>query len=387
MDRITTKRPGGTAPAFGRMLAAVLALVFALVSTARADDRCAQPEPVCAARDAVFVISSFDPFASAVRIGPDRLVANRHSVADAKTVRLTGKDGGTVEARVVPTSYEGDLVLLDAEGLGEGPVLGRREGAIEGELYTLGGDIARRAVRAYPPGRLLLPRAPEAPYGRLHHTAYSQPGNSGGALVDGEGALVGIIASGGEGRFEAVPASEITRLEDMSGPGHAARHREIGRAYRACIEGIENAPAPPGRLDDETARKLAAACTASGNRQLLDLAAQTLAKGRRLEQAIALSERAVARDPHAVNSRLTLVTALHIAGRFEDEIPHLGMLLKVLPGDPGVQRFAIQAGKWTGHMGLARHALELLKQHNPAQAEAAERFLKADLPPPQPRKP
>ena len=361
---------------------AALALAAALVATpVSAQDRCAAPEPVCAARAGVFVIHGFDPFASAVRVGPDLLVTNRHVVADARTVRIEAGGGREVEGAVVPTAYDGDLILVRAPGLGDGPALSPDGASSGGDLYTVGADLGRKAVRVYPPGRILLPRA-ATPQARLQHGAYSQVGNSGGALVDAGGRLVGIVASGGEGRYEAIEAGEIERLKEQSGPAFEAESAAVGLANRRCTEAVEVQGPAPLFMADEVAATLVEACGASRNRQHFDLAAQALGLARRVDRSVALSEAAIARDPAAINSRLILVTTLHIAGRYAEELPHLRFLMKAIPADPAVARYAIQAGKWGGDEDLARSALALLRQHNPAQAEAAGRFLEADLPPP-----
>ena len=135
-------------------------------------------------------------------------------------------------------------------------------------------------------------------------------------------------------------------------------------------------------MADEVAATLVEACGASRNRQHFDLAAQALGLARRVDQSVALSQAAIARDPAAINSRLILVTTLHIDGRYGDELPHLRFLLEAIPSDPAVARYAIQAGKWGGDEDLAKRALDLLEQHDPAQAKAAARFLAADVPPP-----
>lgn len=357
---------------------------FALPADAPAQQTCRQPEPVCGVRDAVFLLSSFEPFASAVRLSETRLVTNRHAVADRETVRLTATDGRQVVGTVVPTAYDGDLVLIEAEGLGPGPVVKRAASVSDGPYFTVAADATRKAVRAYPPGRRLVPTA-DRPRARLHHTAYSQPGNSGGALVDETGALVGVIASGGEGRFEAMPVGELDVLEKMSGPEFADRHKAIGTANRVCMERLEVRSRGP--MAEELADEILDNCSASANRQLFDMGAQALARSRHFDRAIGLSKKAVERDPSAINSRLTLVIALHIAGRYAEEVEHLRFLVDVAPEEPSVARFAIQAGKWAGDDALAQLGLELVRKYNPAQLQAAERFLKADIPPPRRRAP
>jgi predicted Zn-dependent protease len=190
------------------------------------------------------------------------------------------------------------------------------------------------------------------------------------------------VASGGEGRYEAIEAGEIERLKEQSGSVFEAESAAVGLANRRCTETLEAQGPAPRFMADEVAATLVDACGASRNRQYFDLAAQALGLARRVDESVAMSEAAIARDPAAINSRLILVTTLHIAGRYADELRHLRFLMKAIPADPSVARYAIQAGKWGGDEDLARSALALLRQHNPAQAEAAGRFLEADLPPP-----
>ena len=364
---------------------ALACLLFTAVSPAPTygQDSCDAPEPVCAARASVYIISAFDPFSSAVRISETRLVTNRHSVADAEEVELVRKDGTKVTAKVIATAYDGDLILLETDSLAPGPLLQVEEEIVEdARLYTVAGDTGRRAVRVYPPGVVLLEPSSETEHGRLHHTAYSQFGNSGGALVDGEGRLVAIIASGGEGRFEAIPVGELKRLEELSGPEFAAQSAQTGKAVRHCIELLETPSRGP--VTDARAQDIVDACSASANRQLFDLAARALGQGRQLDLALQLSTKAVARDPHSLNSRLILLTILHIARRYDDELPHIRFLMEHLPEEQMVHRFAIQAGKWTDDLELANKGLDLVRKHNPAQLQAAENFLKADIPRPKP---
>lgn len=359
------------------------ALIGALPSgAALAQGNCPYPPAVCAARASVFAIASYDPMASAVRIGERLLVTNRHAVADETAVTVTRADGSEVKGTVVPSSYEGDLILVEAD-LGDGPVARLDDDADPGPYQTVGADISERAVMVYAPGGLLASAdAASHSFARLHVAAYAQPGNSGGALIDGEGELVGIIASGGEGRTEAVPVQALEQLRAASGPGHAGRSAEIGTAYRQCDFALEKARQVGGALPEQLSATLLEACTASRNRQLIDLAAQAFGSRGELETSARLFEMALARDPAAINTRLGYLTTLHLAGRFADELPILRELVKTIPQDPQVQRFAIQAGKWGGDEELARKGLELVERHNPAQAAAARRFFEADIPPP-----
>ncbi len=358
----------------------IAALLWSVApSDANAQGLCEAPSAVCDARAAVFIVSAFEPLASAVRISPTTLVTNRHVVADVEEVTIFRADGPVVTGRVVPTGYDGDLVLVESEDLGEGPVL-EPYGDVTSStvLYTVAGDVSARVVQVYAPGRLLLAPAGEAERARLHHSAYSQFGNSGGALVDQNGRFVGIIASGGEGRFEAMQALDLAALTQQSGPEFADESLRIGAATRACVEGMEHR----GPIADFMVEDLAGFCLASANRQLFDLAAQTLARSRHFDAAIALLNSALVRDPHALNARVALVVTLHSLRHYEEEIPHLRFLLEHVANDRRLLFLAIQTGKWTDEVALAEDAAALIEEHHPEAAAAAKRLLETDLPRP-----
>jgi len=368
-----------------RHAAAVLLLALLPAAAGAQDDSCARPQPVCDARAAVFAISGFDPVGSAVRLGETRLVTARHVVADMRTVRVFLADGSPLRATVVLTDYPGDLVLLEVAGLPPGPVLAPAPVAPDSTLYTVGADVGRQRIRVYDPGRLHFAPPPDKPLARLHHGAYSQPGNSGGALVDEKGALVGIVASGGEGRFEAIPATAIAELTERSGSAAVSdASAGIGAAVRICTTLLDNFRDAGRRLEDQQARAIEVSCTRSGNRQLSDLAGQTLGRAGRTQAAIALFEQGLAEDPNAVNTRIGLAVTYHLARDFEAALPHLAWLLDNAGDDLQVLRLAIQAGAWGGDVELAERALARLKEVNPQSAPAAEQFLMN--PPPRPPK-
>jgi hypothetical protein len=346
------------------MYPAVL-LGLALVSwPARSQDACTAPEAVCAARDAVFAISSpFDPLASAVLVAPGVLATNRHVVADETRIEVLTKGGGAIAGEVVPTGYAGDLVLVRVPGL-EGAPLPLADAA-DGPLYAVGADQAGGAIRVHSPGHVLALPADGKPLARLHHAADSQPGNSGGALVDGNGRLVGIVTAGGEGRHDAIPVSRLAALEAASGPSHAAASAALGRAYRVCIESLER-----GALD-----ALAEACGASGNRQLLDLAGRALGEAGRHAPSAQLFRDALEIDPNSVNSMIGLAVTLHLAESWDEEVAVLRDLIERSPADFQVLRMSVQAGKFAGDETLIERALAFIGQHHPDALDAANDFL------------
>lgn len=345
--------------------------------SAAAQEDCTAPEPVCAARAAVFGISAFDPVGSAVRIGPDLLVTNRHVVADEKTVEVWLEPGRKIEGEVVPSAFKGDMILVRAQ-LPEGPVL-KPGSDISGDLWSVGHDISAKAVKVYPKGEVLLAPYEGKPYSRLHHTAYNQPGNSGGALVNAAGELVGVTASGGEGRFEAVPSGQIAALKAQSGPDKADESSALGKHVRECTLILEKARRVRRELPDPLAGVVAESCTASENRQLYDLSGQLLGRHRRFDAAIAFFQKSLEKDPNAINSRLALVITLRFARRLEEAKEHVNWLLDVIPEERTIHPIVLAIGKVTKDQALIDRALALIEKHAPNQLEAAKNYLKSPI--------
>jgi hypothetical protein len=371
------------------LLKLLLVLVlFAPSLPAEGKAPCHAPDAVCAAASRVFRIASFDPLASAVLIEPGLLVTNRHAVAENREAVVFLPQGSQVTAAVVPTAYDGDLVLLRAPEIDAPGPFPMAEAGPKDRLYSIGADIRGRAIRVYEPGRLLVALAQGKPLARLHNDAFSQPGNSGGALVDSKGRLVAIVTSGGEGRNEAIPVSEIKKLKALSGPGHEAQSRALGLAYRKCIEALEASPRRTDKqMPPETVAALKDQCGRTQNRQLWDLAGQTFGRRGETEDAIEMFSRALDQDPNAINSMLSMAIALHLSGRYADETPHLRRLIEIIPSDAGVLRLGVQAGAWGNDKALLDKSLELMEKHFPNMAPLARAFIDKNPTPPKRRAP
>ena len=349
---------------------------------------CPHPEPVCDVRRAVFPVSSFDPVASGVRIGPGLIVTNRHVVGDRSEATVF-TPGGPKTGRVVASAYRGDLALLEVDGLPEdGLVLAPSGDATleDGPYFAVGADVGRQEVRVFTPGGLILPPADGAELGRIHVTAFMQPGVSGGALVDDEGRLKGIAAGGGEGRYEALPIGDVNDLLALrDDPQADAIHAELGGALVRCVTAVETASTNPrGQpLGDDLMAALAGDCRASENIGQFLEAGRLLAFAGAFDEAAAILEAAVDQVPHSINARLSLLVSLQLGGRFPQMLPHARWLFEVASEDPQALRFAIQTGVWGGDPGLAEDAYAELLEADPRQAQAARRFI--DQPPPAPR--
>jgi hypothetical protein len=366
---------------FALIFLILFGLACAPAGAQRAAPGCKAPTAVCQVSARVFAISSFDPVGSAVLIEPGLLVTNRHVVADNPRAQVFMSDGSQRIADVVPTSYPGDLVLLRLEGLVVSQPLTLGAAEPDQQVYTVGADVGRGAIRAYLPGRVVAIPPDGKPLARVHHSARSQPGNSGGGLFARDGTLVAIIASGGEGRNEAIPVSEIAKLKNQSGPDQALPSARIGLAYRKCAEALDATRGTGQRMAESNVEFLYNQCLATGNRQLFDDAGRTLGRQQFIDRALDLFTISLQQDPNGLNTRLSLAISLHVAQRYKDEIPHLEKLIEVLPTDPQVLRLAIQAGKWGGNEVLAQKAYGLLIEHHPQLKPVAERFMHQPPPP------
>ena len=335
-------------------------------------------------KQSIFSISSFDPLASAIRIGEKILVTTRHSVADNSKTQLYLKAGATIQTKVIPNNLPGDLILLITNNLPVGPVAKLSDAVPNEVLRTVAADVRTRKIKVYKPGNVVFLPSKDQPNARIHHTAYSQPGNSGGALVNNKGHVVGIISSGGEGRFEAIPASHILRLMTQKKIASTLNNDKIGKAVRKCIlilEKMRRNLLASTKL--ATALSIAKICSQTTNRQLFDLAASEIGKNGFPNIAAKLFKKSLSEDRNAINSRIGLLVSLSISMEYEKMLLHIRWLLKHNINDLQVLRLGIQSGIWGGDAALAKEAFSRLVILNPAIASTAKNFL--ENPPPRPR--
>jgi S1-C subfamily serine protease len=182
------------------------------------------------------------------------IVTSAHVVERTRRVRASFVDGSEHEAAVVGTDPLSDLAVLRTEGGGLVPAeLGDASQLRVGQLVVALGNphgfnstVTAGVVSAL--GRSLPTRAGRIVDNVIQTDAALNPGNSGGALADGRGRVVGInTAVAGVGLGLAVPINDTTRAIV------AALMRD-GRFRRAYL-GIagDSRPLPP-RLARELGR-------------------------------------------------------------------------------------------------------------------------------------
>jgi S1-C subfamily serine protease len=201
---------------------------------------------------------------SGVVITPDGFMLTSAHVVESRRgrprIRAAFTDGREVDARVVGADPLSDLAVLRADRPGDLPApvrLGDADRLVVGQLVVavgnplgLAGSVTAGVVSAL--GRSLPTRSGQA--GRviedvIQTDAALNPGNSGGALADSTGRVVGInTAVAGAGLGLAVPVNATTRriVEAL------LRDGRVRRAYL----GVVGTPAPvPADVAERHARR------------------------------------------------------------------------------------------------------------------------------------
>jgi S1-C subfamily serine protease len=191
---------------------------------------------------------------SGVVVTPDGyLLTSAHVVDGARRGTAVFTDGRELELSIVGTDPLSDLAVVRVRGDDLVPAtLGDADGLRVGQLVVaignpkgLSGSVTAGVVSAL--GRSLPTRTSGASRiveNVIQTDAALNPGNSGGALVDGLGRLIGInTAVAGWGLGLAVPINETTRRI----VGALMREGRFRRAYIGIVGGSR--PLPPRLVD------------------------------------------------------------------------------------------------------------------------------------------
>jgi S1-C subfamily serine protease len=185
------------------------------------------------------------------------LLTNAHVVGAARAGNAAFADGTTTSFTVVGADPLSDLAVVRADGSTPAPVtLGDSDGLVVGQLVVavgnplgLAGSVTAGVVSAL--GRSLPSRDGDAVRvieDVIQTDAALNPGNSGGALADSRGRVVGInTAVAGVGLGLAVPINSTTRRII----GALMRDGRVRRAYLGLVAN----PVPvPAALRERTGR-------------------------------------------------------------------------------------------------------------------------------------
>ena len=174
---------------------------------------------------------------SGVVLASGKVLTNAHNIRGDE-VSVTFADGRSTRGQLAGIDVDGDLAVVNVDTAGAKALEWGDGGAVAvgtvvfGAAATAGGgtrvtfgsvSATSRAFRG-PGGRRIA--------GSIEHTAPLAPGSSGGALLDGQGRLLGLNTNRiGEGFYLALPADADLRSRiDALGRGESPSRRRLGVA-------------------------------------------------------------------------------------------------------------------------------------------------------------
>jgi serine protease Do len=173
---------------------------------------------------------------SGVVIADGRVLTNAHNLrGEQVTIRFA--DGRTTRGDAKGVDWDGDLAIVDVDTTGAPPL------AWSSQTPTIGTAVFAAAATSTGGARVSfgfvssVERAFRGPGGRpiggsLEHTAPLAPGSSGSALLDADGALLGLNTNRvGEGFYLALPTDAAFRARiDALGRGESPSRPRLGIA-------------------------------------------------------------------------------------------------------------------------------------------------------------
>ena len=371
-----------TAPPYraAHALCTVLLLLFApqVMQASHAAEGCDAPQPVCEWKSRIVGIKTPNMIATGTVLDNGFIVTNRHVAEDHPRLLTRDETGSILAAFPLPHPVQVDLVLLRPDGSGGlSSVSADRQAEHAQQLYVVAFDQGRNGARVYQPGSwAIYPADGASTRARIHTDARALPGNSGGAVVDRSGNLIGILASG-DGRIsEVIPAAHIASVAAVTSREHVEDFTRTGTAIRQCADALYDAAQVARDPSAEMVSTIEQDCEASGNKQLFDQAGQTFGRWWMFGRSRQFLERSLAVDPDSPNTLMSMAVTLHLDRDLAAELPILKRYIEIDPANPQALRMAVQVAGTLGDRAFADEVLDLMRRHNPAALPLAESFLK-----------
>ena len=338
---------------------------------------CEAPPEVCDWKKKIVGLKTDNMIASGISIDEGVIITNRHVVEDFQSVLVRDFDGDIDSAQVIPHNIQIDLAILVRGSNGTVPNIKRDFSEARSQnLYVVAFDQGRNAVRVYEPSDFAhYPNLKKYPQARIHSNAKALPGNSGGAVVDQHGSLVGILASGDRRFSEIIPSTKLGEVFASMNKKHSGIFFEIGGLIRQCADAlyasadiIKNPPNP-------IVNKIERNCYNTDNRQLIDQAGQTFGRWWMFDLSEKFLKKSESIDPFSPNTLMSLAVTYHLSRNSEQSVKILKRYLELDPKNHQALRMSIQGAGATGDKAFAFRVLELMKEHNPSALPLAESFI------------
>ena len=337
---------------------------------------CKYNENICNKLNQVVGIKTPMMVASGTIIDDDFMVTNRHVVEDHKQLIIRYYNGEIKKAFPLTHNFPADLAILTLNKQKRNPTKLLKLNKIKGMIRVIGFDQGRKSNRIYDKGKIIAySDTNKYPQSRIHTNAKSLPGNSGGAVVDETGNLVGILASGDGNINEIVPISLVNEVIKNTSKQHKENFYKIGENIRLCADNLEEAQYIQKNLNDKIANNIDNYCWNSENKQLIDQAGQTFGRLGDLNKARKFLEKSVKLDPSSPNSLISLAIVYHIQRDLEKERPLILKLLKLTPENPQVLRLGVQVAGILKDKNMSDNVLGLMSKYNKDALPLAKKFI------------
>jgi hypothetical protein len=298
-------------------------------------------------------------------------------------VRTTS--GDIMRARPVPHDVPVDLVILRLEDAEETKVMPKAltlnmATGTKQILRVVAFDQGRHQTRVYDPSSYaVFPNLGVNPRARIHSDAKALPGNSGGAVVDEAGKLVGILAAGDGDISEIIPISHLPALlkssSNEAGRDHAEAFFAQGKAIRDCADLLYDAKLVVREPSADLLQTLEVACLAARNKMLFDQAGQKYGQWWMFAKSEMFLLKSLSLDPNSPNTLMSLAVTYHLNREMEKEKPILARYLDINPQNSQALRLAVQVAGFLKDKAFAERALGLMAMHNPASVPMAQSYI------------
>ena len=292
--------------------------------------------------------------------------------------------GDILRARPVPHDVPVDLVILQLEDAEETNVIPEAltldmATGTKQNLHVVAFDQGRNQTRAYAPSSYaVFPNLGVNPRARIHSDAKALPGNSGGAVVDKTGKLVGILAAGDGNISEIIPIFHLPALlksSNEAGTDHAEAFFAQGKAIRDCADLLYDARLIVREPSADLLQTLEVACLNAKNKMLFDQAGQKYGQWWMFAKSEMFLLKSLNLDPNSPNTLMSLAVTYHLNREMEKEKPILARYLDINPQDSQALRLAVQVAGFLKDKAFAERALGLMAIHNPAAVPMAKSYI------------
>ncbi len=354
----------------------LLSFITVFLEVNAAVSECTSKEKICSWLDQVVGIKTPMMIASGTIYLQDYIITNRHVVEDHEYVIVKFSNGKIKRAFPLYHNVPSDLVLLTFDNKNDS-YKNTEINVVNpsGNLRVIGYDQGRKKARIYKSGEIIAKSSEEFVQARIHTNAKSLPGNSGGAVVDDNGELIGILASGSGTINEIIPIFVLNKIIKNISDKHKKSFNQTGFSIRMCADNLHLAHNIKNSPDKKLLNDLVKFCKISSNKQLLDNAGTTLGRWGYYEESSDFLNSSMLLDPNSPNTLLSLAIAYHLDRKIKKEKPIIEKLLKLTPTNPQVLRLGVQVAGILKDKTLAEKVINLMKLHNPNALDLANEFL------------